>query len=262
MPAIRTPYDRAVFRAAFPRENAWVTAHPVSITSNDVLASGNPVPAAEMIAEELNLIPEAPAEIWHAWGVRNGDYAVRMRGDVTVPADTEDIMLRIHLVQEGPLSGLRIIKVKPDASSVYRGFAFVTRNGDVQVWRRFESEIGSLHHRAAEHLVQILSEIGLRSDTFGLGWLPMHDGDVYARVNVFRCAFCNRPTAQQASSVYLCAVCGEVPPRPVRETTQVGTATTPRNWDAIRITEERMRRVEEQAPVTPLMCEVTNKYVR
>jgi hypothetical protein len=100
--------------------------------------------------------------------IPNGDYAVEMDGVVH--------QFRVWLVQSGQLNGQRIVK-HLGRDGTFRGFAFITRDGNLRIWNRFSSQSTSAHALAFERVMALLTD---RSDDDGVSF----------QVRT-RCAICN-----------------------------------------------------------------------
>lgn len=93
--------------------------------------------------------PSEPARMYEALHIPNGDYAVTLDG--------VDHQFRVWLVQQGQLAGTRIVKHR-GTDGRFRGFAFITRDGNLRVWTRFASQATSAHALAFERVVTSLTE--------------------------------------------------------------------------------------------------------
>lgn len=117
-----------------------MTDHAPIAMRQHFVAQGNTLTADQAlemrrrIEEMVAISPDSPALVFDALEIPNGEYTVTRRGEYS-----ETFNFRVHLVQDGSLSGQRIVKVKRN-DGIYRGFAFVTKAGGFSLWRRFERE--------------------------------------------------------------------------------------------------------------------------
>jgi hypothetical protein len=155
------------------------------------------------INDEQNNAPTAPCEAWHQAGLPNGDYE-------TTTAN-ETFRYRLYLVQSGQLAGQRIVKVKHPDSNVYKGFAFLNRDGSISLWRRFADDARAQYVQVAAHLFQSLSDTAVMTDLRVASRTPFYVHSPIAGVawvvglNV-RCSVCNETcNGDRSVSSGLCA---------------------------------------------------------
>lgn len=137
----------------------------------------------EEAAEAQAVADSTPATADDARMVYNGTY------ELVDDRGRDRCQFLIYTVRTGPLSGQRVIKARMD--SAWKGFAFLTRSGDVRLWRRFQSR--------SDLFVEWLPAFGQLLALFHNE--PVHQSSATAtsaelqmtlrRLNV-RCRICNR----------------------------------------------------------------------
>jgi hypothetical protein len=150
---------------------AWFSAFPqvVSILSDpavrfhadmqrysDVLGSSltltvEQTAAVEALATQLagRSIDDVATE-FDGWNVPNGVY------EVTGISETH--RYNVHLVTSGDLTGQRVLKRYIDGR--YKAFAYITRRGEMKLWRRFASDAEETYVTMAEELLMLVHDIG------------------------------------------------------------------------------------------------------
>lgn len=122
-----------------------------------------------------------------------------LNGIYTVNDGTQHLTYRIHSVQRGPLAGKRIVKIQGQYGE-FSGFAFLTAQGGIKVWRRFADD----DNRNERYIVwahMLMS--ALHYGGLGIGnvdSLTHSDGDVRLEIQVARtCRRCNRTLTTPSS---------------------------------------------------------------
>lgn len=85
------------------------------------------------------------------WQVPNGTYSITLDADITY-------RYNVHLVREGTLAGQRVVKRYEDGR--YKAFAFLTRKGDLKLWRRFEGDAHEDYVLVAKLLLEGVTFLG------------------------------------------------------------------------------------------------------
>lgn len=264
-------HDIAVFRVANPDVIAYTESNDTSLdrtlASDGVLSEAEIVTVRAWINDEYEHDAVSPAREWHAPWVPNGDYTVTLNG---VSFD-----FRIHLVQSGTLQGQRIIKVKHPGSSLYSGFAFVTRNGLFSLWRRFS------HHAQAPYVIAattLLDHITRESESLArrrdeqIPTARFANASVGDRVTMYggsfiirnlRCIHCNNAAPSSTNPYPLCADHAFIPPQTVEvPAPSVDGRSYARRTTTPRPRTSRSRSVAATRVSTVPMSQVTGKYVR
>ena len=134
---------------------------------------------------------QAPAGRDDAPWVPNGTYRLRRAYSGT------EFVYQVYLVLRGSLAGQRIIKFQRSDSDRFRsgfeGFAFLTRDGGMRVWRRFAGDVNEPYVQLfGRALAASLIDMGAARDAIdGTELVVEFDDSSYFLSVERRCAVCN-----------------------------------------------------------------------
>lgn len=146
--------------------------------------------ARAIMSENDEVSPEADCN--EDAGVWNGEYTV-LAGDVRE-------RFLIYTVQRGSLLNKRIIKRRtPEGYGGWKGFAFLTRDGDMRLWRRFREDENEPYVLMAAELVRCLRDNRIsiisnsRNSAAGVVDVAVQGGELTVRIEGrAQCRYCNR----------------------------------------------------------------------
>lgn len=150
---------------------------------------------------------DAPAEQDECPQIRNGIY--------TLDGVGAHMTFSIHTVRNGSLRGKRIIR-KQNAYMQFEGFAFLTRHGNLKLWRRFAEDAEQPFVEWAKHLLTMLSQEAQEGNGTLLE-INQYDADgaLWTVQVALRCRRCNRtlttPTSIQRGIGPECESVDEIP---------------------------------------------------
>lgn len=207
------------------------------------LVGNNLVLAEDALDRDREESPGSGAFAWEAMRIPNGTFSLTAPGYGTID-------IQIHTVQRGTLRGRRVVKVRDeDGPGGWRAIAFVSRQGQFQLWTRYLSRAENPEVIAARAVVEALHFSRGESGTFNMPSRTMASVPVEAQISVVRraCLIDNQPVDS--------------------ETIQIGTRARDRNpglcddhipaMNEARRTiprvdrNEEMARITSEAPATP-----------
>lgn len=171
--------------------------------------------AVESLDRDALGAPNSGAFAWEQIEIPNGTF------EISAPGYGQHDF-QIHTVQRGSLAGRRVVKCRDDSGpGGWRAFAFVSRQGALQLWARHRRDVDHPYVVSATALVEFLRRSGNRSTRAGFEpydgiiRMPPIDGEVAAVATIYcnrrSCLLCNRDVHVELDD-HLCT--GHLPAAP------------------------------------------------
>lgn len=154
-------YVQGLFRVTYPQVAAWLEAGNSGVAASDRVLWTRSRRLTGLVAEDIaRIIREHgerfatdPAEAWDCMNIPNGRYVVTENPN---EADEQEYDFSIHLVQNGTLAGKRVVRYKFPGQRTYKAFAWLTKNGQLSLWRAFRNDANADYVRVAIRLLDSL----------------------------------------------------------------------------------------------------------
>lgn len=193
-------YEQGVFRISYPDVAAYMEAGGGMTASDRIvwrdarrLEGLGCVDMRAMLRSQADTHPDDPAQAWDCFYIPNGRYVVE--------TETDSYDFSIHLVQNGTLEGKRVVRYKFDGSPNYKAFAYLTRSGQLSVWRRFADDAreDAMYIRVARMMLDAVRNAGRNEVNHhartgrGLAYRATPLSETLGIHIELRCFHCSRP---------------------------------------------------------------------
>lgn len=140
-----------LWRRAFPDLAIYCEVnHIPEYEANGFLTLPHTITLAENIDALRRSEPDEPAEAWDAPEIPNGDWVIEHAG--------ETFYFRTYLVTQGTLAGKRVVKRRDGTRGIYKGFAFITRDGGLRMWRNHAHDEDAEYVRFMRRAIMKISD--------------------------------------------------------------------------------------------------------